>query len=352
MKNYKCFVALTMAATMVIGGAFTAMATETGDTPAQPTPGTGGSTGTGSYEGYVEETSVFSVLVPTDASATKGFNFFVDPNGLLAKTDYAHLTGVTAADFETGSTLFFEREPKAAADSNPAVVKYGKDSESITFINKSSYDVDVEVSASVTGADKITLGEAKNDATEPTIELAIVSGSNKQIIAADGGKLTGTIAGDKTNFKVQYKDGKYQYALVADDKVDDTAWKSYSFNLSGACSGTWTAEQAEIQPTVNLTWKVTDPKATPVAPTTTATSITAGGEAVEITIPDGITVEKIEKTKADGTYNELPAQYFKLEDIDGGKKLTVTASFKTQFGAGKKIKISFSEGDPIELDVQ
>ena len=351
MRSYKRFAALALATVMVIGNGFTVMAEETGDTPSQET-GAGGASGTGSYEGYVEETSVFSVSVPTNASATKGFNFFVDPNGLLAKTDYAHLTGATAADFETGSTLFFERTPKEAADSNPAVVKYGKDSEAITFTNKSSYDVNVEVSASVTGADKITLGEAKNEATDPTIELAIVSGSNKQVITADGGKLTGTIAGDKTNFKVQYKDGKYQYALVAEDDVDDTAWKSYSFNLSGACSGTWTAEQAEIQPTVNLTWKVTDPKATPTTPTTTATSITAGGEAVEITIPAGITVEKVEKTKADGTYNALPVEHFKWEDIDGGKKLTVKASFKTQFGAGKKIKISFSQGDPIELDVQ
>ncbi len=260
MKNLKRFVALMMATTMVVGSGFTAMAAE-GDTPAQSNAG--GASGTGDYEGYVEETSVFSVDVPTDASATKGFNFFVDPNGLLAKTDYARITGATAADFETGSTLFFERTPKTADGSNPAVVKYGKDSETITFKNMSSYDVNVEVSATISGAEKITLGEAKNDATDPTIELAIVSGSEKKVITDNGATLTGTIAGDKTNFKVQYKDGKYQYALKDTNDVDESLWKTYSFNLSGACSGTWTDAQAEVEPTVNLTWKVTDPKATP-----------------------------------------------------------------------------------------
>lgn len=256
MKNYKRLATLALAATMVVGSGITAMATET-----TPAPGTGSSTGTGDYEGYVEETSVFSVIVPTDASSTKGFNFFVDPNGLLAATNYARISGATEDDFEADATLFFERTPDA--DATPAVVKYGKDSEEITLTNKSSYEVNVEVSATVAGADKITLGEVKDDTTDPTINLAIVSGSDSAAITAEGGKLVGTIAGEDSNFEVKWNatDNKYEYGLK--DDADDTAWKTYSFHLTGACGGTWSADQAEVEPQVTLTWKVTDPKATP-----------------------------------------------------------------------------------------
>lgn len=249
MKNFKRLAALTMAATMVAGSGLTAMAAE------------GGASGTGDYEGYVEKTSVFTVEVPTDASQTAGFNFFVDPNNLLSQTQYARITNATAADFESGATLFFTRTPDASA--TPAIVKYGKDSDAITFTNKSSYDVDVEVSATVTGADGITLGSVAADTTDPTISLSIVSGSDTQAITADGGKLTGTIGGADDNFEIQWNatDNKYEYAQVA--TPDATKWQKYSFHLTGACGGTWTAAQAEVQPTVNLTWKVTDPKATP-----------------------------------------------------------------------------------------
>lgn len=335
MKNYKRVVAFAMAATMMVGSGVTAMAAE------------GGATGSGDYEGYVEETSVFTVVVPTDASATAGFNFFVDPNGLLAQTDYASKGG-NAEEFDTNSTLFFTR---TVASGDTTTKKYGNESDAITFTNKSSYDVDVEVAATVTGADKITLGTVADDTADPTIQLAIVSGTDEAKITADGGKLTGTIQGTDDNFEIKWNstDSKYEYGLK--DNVGDDTWKTYSFNLTGACGGTWTGDQAEVQPTVNLTWKVTDPKATPTTPTTTATSITAGGDAVEIAIPDGITITAVEKTKADGTYNALPADYFTWDDIEGGKKLTLKANFKSQFGTGKKIKISFSQGDPIELNV-
>ncbi len=338
MKNYKRIAALAMAATMVVGNGAVVMAAE------------GGASGSGDYEGYVEEVSAFTVEVPTDASTTAGFDFFVDPNNLLSQTQYARITNATAADFEANTQLFFTRTPNASA--TPAIVKYGKDSDSITFTNKSSYDVDVEIQATVTGADGITLGAIADDTTEPTLNLAIVSGTDTAAITADGGKLTGTIGGADDNFEIQWNgtDNKYEYAQIA--TPDTSKWQTYSFNLTGACGGTWTAAQAEVEPTVNLVWKVTDPKATPSGATTEATSITAGGAAVEITIPDGVTVTAVEKTKADGSYNALPADHFTWENVEGGQKLTLKESFKSQFGTGKKIKISFSVGDPIILDVQ
>lgn len=302
MRNFKKVAAIGLAATMLMGSTATAFAAE------------GGATGSGDYEGYVEETSVFSVEVPTDASATQGFDFFVDPNGLLAATDYARISGATADDFEADSTLFFTRTPVAADADNgvEAVTKYGKDSESITFTNKSSYAVNVEVSAAVSGADGITLGAVEDDTTAPTIYLALVApgtdGNDAATpITASGAAVTGSIDGENSNFEVVYKQadadagteaGYYYVQKTATDDNPLAPWKTYSFNLTGACGGTWTAAQAEVAPTVTLTWKVTDPAAGP----STSGSLSTSSKAVTISgLGEGVTLRSAAVVKTDGT---------------------------------------------------
>lgn len=332
MKNYKHVASVAMAAVMLAGSTLPVFAAEVNTG--------GGDTGDGKYEGYVEETSVFSVNVPTDASATKGFDFFVDPNGLLEKTGYASLgAGVTAADFEAGATLFFERTPDA--DSTPAVVKYGKDSEAITFANYSSYDVNVEVSAVVSNATGITLASAAiTDAdavTDPTLYMAIVSGTETKVITADGAKFTGTIAGEPENFEPQYDttNKKYIYALKKDttEAAPTAPWKTVSFNLTGACAGTWTAEQAAVAPTVTLTWKVTDPKAGPKE--VTGMSITNLNGA---TAYDGTTLAARIKEKGgilflfDTAANDVSDLAVEKIVIDG-KEYAFTSAVNTKYGA-------------------
>ena len=247
MKNFKKIAAVTMAATMLLGSSLTVLA-------AGPT---GGDSGSGSFEGYVEETSVFSASVPTNAANV--FNFFVDPNGLLEETGYARLTGKSAADFEGDATLFFTRTP------SDTVKEFGKDSEKVTAKNMSSYDVKIEVSAFITGIDGITMADSDtigSDVQDPTLYLAIVSGSDKVAVKADeGGLLRGDIVGTPGNFEIQYntEKGKYEYAQKAADQLTD--WATYDFYLTGACGGTWTDAQAEATPEVTLTWKITDPNA-------------------------------------------------------------------------------------------
>ena len=293
MRNFKKVAAIGLAATMLMGSMATAFAAE------------GGASGSGNYEGYVEETSVFSVDVPTDASATQGFDFFVDPNGLLAATNYARMTGATADDFEADATLFFTRTPVAEDTVNNVaeVVKYGKDSESITFTNKSSYAVNVEVSAAVTGVDGITLGAVEDDTTAPTIYLALVApgadGNNATTpITASGAAVTGSIDGENSNFEIVYEaadadagtEAGYRYVeRTATDDAPLAPWNTYSFNLTGECGGTWTADQAEAEPTVTLTWKVTDPEATSAA---TACKLQTVASGVGTDITTSITADK------------------------------------------------------------
>lgn len=248
MKNHKRLIAMAMAATMLAGSGLTVYAGGS----------SGGDTGEGKYEGYVDETSVFSVQVPTNAA--KVFDFFVDPNGLLAETGYARLTGKTEADFETDATLFFTRTV-----TETVTKEFGKDSDSVTFTNMSSYEVDVQVSATVDGATGITLSDSADvdDAEVPTIYLAIVSGGSTEAITSNGGTFTGKINGKKENFEIQWDGEKYVYALKKDTTEAEPTepWETISFNLTGACGGDWTAEQAEVAPVVTLTWKVTDPLA-------------------------------------------------------------------------------------------
>lgn len=271
MKSFKKIAAVTMAATMLLGSSLMVSA-------AGPT---GGDTGSGSYEGYVDETSVFSASIPTNAANV--FNFFVDPNGLLEVTDYARLAGKTADDFEEGATLFFTR--------TGAEKEFGKDSDKVTAKNMSSYDVNIEVSAFITGIDGITMSDSDTIAPEeqnPTLYLAIVHDSVEEVVKADeGGSLKGDIAGTPDNFEIQYntEKGQYEYAQKAADQLTD--WATYDFYLTGACGGTWTDAQAEATPTVELTWKITDPNANEAPSISKATFTIAAGTAVQIPIDLG-----------------------------------------------------------------
>lgn len=253
MKNFKRIAAIAMAATMLVGSGLTVFAEEI---PPADTGVEGGGSGSGEFEGFVDTTSVFSASVPT--SAGTAFNFFVDPNKLLEKTQYERLkdSGKGADDFEAGSTLFFTR--------TDADKEFGKDSDKITATNMSSYDVDIEVNATITGIDGITMSATEqidSGTQDPTLYLAIVHDTTKNAISAKGGQLTGTIAGKADNFDIQYNKEKSQYEYA--QKADASGWATYDFNLTGACGGVWTDAQAEVTPTVELIWKITDPKDVP-----------------------------------------------------------------------------------------
>ena len=278
MKRFKKIAAIAMAATMLAGSSLTVFASSEGT-----------DSGTGSYEGFVDETSAFTVDVPTNAANV--FNFFVDPNDLLKETGYARL-GASESDFESGASLFFTK-----ASGTP---KYTKDSDSVTLENQSSYTVDVEVSATVTGAKGITLSAdaLTGEETDPTLYLAIVhptdSTPDTQAITAAGGKLTGEIEGVADNFEIKYQGGKYQYVAKT---AGTSPWKNYTFNLTGACGGTWTDAQAEAAPVVELTWKITDPKAGPQMTVSTSglisiSNLTADKNFSSLAVSYGTTVDK------------------------------------------------------------
>ena len=334
MKNFKKIAAVTMAATMLLGSSLTVAA-------AGPT---GGDSGSGSFEGYVEETSVFSASVPTNAANV--FNFFVDPNGLLEETGYARLTGKSAADFEGDATLFFTRTP------SDTVKEFGKDSEKVTAKNMSSYDVKIEVSAFITGIDGITMADSDtigSDVQDPTLYLAIVSGSDKVAVKADeGGLLRGDIVGTPENFSIQYntEKGKYEYTQKAADQLTD--WATYDFYLTGACGGKWTDAQAEATPTVELTWKITDPNANE-APSIAKTIFNiSAGTAVQIPVDLGAGekkatgISKLQFVK-NGATNDVDASNYTLANGVLTIKATVIDGLMSASAASRDYTITFND---------
>ena len=340
MKNFKKLAAVTMAASMLLGSSLTALA-------GGPS---GGDTGSGSYEGYVDETSVFSASIPTNAANV--FNFFVDPNGLLEETGYARLTGKSADDFEEGATLFFTR--------TGAEKEFGKDSDKVTAKNMSSYDVNIEVSASITGIDGITMADSDTIAPEeqnPTLYLAIVHDSDEEVVKADeGGLLSGTIAGTPTNFEIQYNAGKGQYEYAQKDGVEDSTWATYDFYLTGACGGVWTEEQATATPEVALTWKITDPNAQEAPSIAGSAFAMAAGTAVKIPVDLGAGdlaatgISKITYVKNGAVTNLDSANYelangmltIKASYVDVVMAATTSREYTITFNDTAKTKVSFT----------
>lgn len=329
MKNFKKLAAIVMAATMVVGSGVTAFAATEG-----------GDTGVGGYEGFVEEASVFSVDVPTDAANV--FNYFIDPNGLLAATDYERFEGsVSGNDFEDGATLFFERTV-SGGDAGP---KYGSSSDEVELTNMSSYAVNVEVSASVSGATGVVLSPAADvsTATSPTIYLAIESGSKTEPIIATGSKLTTEIPGSPENFKIKWnsENGKYEFGAVDEDALQP--WKTTSFNLTGACGGPWDATREVALPTLALTWKVTDPRA--AGKECKLQTIATSGSGVGTDITASIGSDKGVYIKVDDAF--LTTDASKLTSVSvNGTELTITTKGNSA-GNGNAVYFKFPAGTQL-----
>lgn len=120
--NLKKFASLVWIVTFVTNSSITVSAENLGQ---------GSEIGVGEVEGSVK-TDIYQVVLPTD---TKGiFDFILDPQGLINKTNAAAYDGDT---FEDGATVFFKRTE------GQAEVDYSNTSDFVTITNKSSIAVNV-----------------------------------------------------------------------------------------------------------------------------------------------------------------------------------------------------------------
>lgn len=353
MCKSKKFMAIALVATMVFGSSLTAFAED---------PVTsGGSDGAGASEGHVDK-ELLNVVLPVIPTGSTPFAYTMDPERLIQATEAAKYTQGThfpEAEGDTG-VYFLTGENTYANASNV-----------VQAINKSSCDVTltVKVKTTATGDADIALATSSTVATTgtPNLYLGLKVGTGTTVVSGTEQTVTKTIAGDPDNFEIAVTTGENDAkSYVYQQKADATTWKAVNISMEGAVSNLPIATTTTA-PTVNVTWSyakaadgatvdtadLVDYSTAPAGPTeasASATSVAVGGS-VNITLPEGVTISEIQKKKTDGTFNTLPTDYYTLEDITNGKKLTIKANMLTTYTSATKIKVVLSEGDPISLDV-
>lgn len=212
--------------------------------------GQGSEIGIGEVEGSVK-TDVYQVVLPTN---TKGiFDFILDPQGLINKTDGAAYDG---KKFEAGSTVFFERKDgEAEAD-------YSNKSDFVTITNKSSIAVDVSlhVSISPSSIEGIMMTDDKEfmDDKEASLYLAVIDGENEVPIGEEGVTIDVTIdAAPESAYEYMYDGEKNEYVYKLRNDMGGIEFDQYSFQLTGAANGKgdW-SKLLEAKPEVTVTWEI------------------------------------------------------------------------------------------------
>lgn len=207
-------------------------------------------TGTGEIEGNVKE-NIYQVVLPTVANEV--FDFIIDPQGLINKTDGAAYKDKT---FSEDSTLFFKRaDGKVKED-------YSNTSDEITITNMSSVavKVSVDISLSETSLDGITMTEDKEftDDTSTSLYMALIDGENVKPIGKDGISFDVEIDGAPEGayeYSYDSEQGKYNYKLM--DDISGIEFHKYTFQLTGAANGKgdW-SRLDDVAPEINVAWKI------------------------------------------------------------------------------------------------
>lgn len=231
-------------------------------------------TGTVSGDGQVEaivDKSIFKVELPTEEEdpAKSIFGFKLDPQGLIMDTD-AEAYGNATFD---GSGFYFTNN--SVDDEGNPVASYSCYSDSLTATNKGTIPVDVQLDATATLGDNITLSDDEGFEAAPSdasVYIALMSGDFLEPLKADTGVATITTSlnpADNGAYAVKYDTtGGYTYELTQ-EAIDnpDNYFYSLQFNLYGLCNtngdfANWEAAKDDT-PQVSVTWTLTEHVETP-----------------------------------------------------------------------------------------
>lgn len=291
MRKMKQGLAVALAATMVLGSAFTVLAA-----PA----GTGSTTGAGASEGHVNK-EVLNMVLPTVAAGTSPFAYTMDPERLIQETGGAKYEDYTfpAAASDTG--VYFLTGDKT----------YANESSTLQAVNKSSCNVTltvkVKATASAGGKDIPLVSAASTSTSAAELYLGLKVGSSTQAVSTTEATVTKTVAGTPGNFETTVKDkeggaqGEKEY--VYQEKEDATTWKAMNISMTGNVNN-YKIDADTTAPTVEVTWEYdkaaesatpdtadqTDYTTTPPTPaTSSAASIVvpeSGNATVAVTVGD------------------------------------------------------------------
>lgn len=241
--EFRRFSALVLTTVMVTISPMSASATAEG-------LGEGNETGVGEVEGSVN-TDIYQVVLPTVGNSA--FDFIIDPQGLINKTNGAAYDGKT---FEENSTLFFKRTDGGAG------VDYSSTSDVITITNMGSNDIDVSLHISVSPESlagiRLTDDRGFIDDTSASIYMALIDGENVVPIGPDGITMDVTVSAapdEAYEYGYDREQGEYTYQLKEDRH--DIEFRSYSFQLTGAANGNgdW-SQLTEAKPQLTVSWRI------------------------------------------------------------------------------------------------
>lgn len=194
---------------------------------------------------------VVSISLPIiNESETSVFDFILDPQELLYRTDAARYGG---GRVEEGATLlFYNKEGE---------YDFSKHSDWLTVTNRSTVPVQVTVTAQLVDLGDIKLAECDDfeENTEPAVYIAIEDDKgNIQPLSANGQAvihLEMAAAPENTYvFRLDEENHTYHYGMSMDpDKVD---FDTYSFGLIGACNSNAEWQNLSVHPTITVTWCV------------------------------------------------------------------------------------------------
>lgn len=321
--NYKKLLAVGLAATMAIGSSVISFADE----------GTAGATG--KLEGTVN-TDVFSVVLPTVSEGA--LDFTLDPEGLIAETNGDAYSGATFGE----GTLFF-------ANVGEDATTYSNTSDKLVVVNKSSVKADVTVKATISGYDGITLTDDKTfaDDTSASMYMAIVDATNTEGVAIgeNGATVTAEIAaaGDGAYELTWTEEDGYQYAIKED--AAEELFSTYEFQLTGAANaaGDW-SELAEVAPEVTLEWTVV--AHSEVVSYVSSNTLVVGSASVELSMPEGVTLDTVVLNKTDGT-NSTSTTIWSLTGNTFTAKDTIVSGY-----TGASFVLTFSDGHQETLTIK
>lgn len=346
-RNYKKVLAGFLATSMVLGSSMVAFAA----------PETGTTSGTGELEGTVE-TEVFVVVLPTVNAQDTTFNFILDPEGLIAKTNAGRYNSKT---FEEGATLFFEN--------TGGTTDYSSTSNALVVTNKSSIPVDVKLEATIANATGITLTDDKTFTgdTDASIYLALTDGTNTKPLTDAGVELTSKLEYDTDAYEMKWDatadagNGAYVYELTAAAQNQSlTDFPQYSFKLTGAsnAAGDWSA-LASAAPEVEVTWTVDKhveaAEAAPSIATKSYNMTTGSPVAVNVSLGAGSLaatgIASITYTSSSGASRTMATSDYSLD----GNTLTFSANYiqgVIQAGVTSRVyKVIFNDEASTEVDI-
>ncbi len=352
----KKFLIAALTLTMIMGSSTMAFAAN--EVTEQEASGNGSGSGDGNA---VAVTDIFRVVVPTGNAQT--FDYVLDPMGVISDTNAKKYGGVS---FEPGQKMYF----KHAATSAEVPYIYTSRSDALKVINKSNVEVKLTLTAEVTDTEQVSYVDATGSLNAPDkpqvhFDAVVISSTEpristttKEIGTTSSATLTpieASMAQATNAYVTSYDAGTDAYTLDLKPNVSEsTAFKTVQFALSGSCNSAEKWGEVTKLPTPKLVWKVTgmaqkevEDDGTGGGTSASGTYKMTAGSAVNIPLPAGKTVNKVEHQKADNSWATLTvnSDYAVVSGNLNIFKSRIQTWIDTMPSNSKNVRVTYTDGN-------